>query len=804
MFEVVSVAFRRMLLAYALLLSFLLAGVNAAFPALSTLTSTSPAGVYVVGSSVSLSLNFGAAVTLLPCPAGNPTLMLNVASSPYSAVYTGGNGTTSLTFTYTPVSGDFTPVGSSLDVQSLNGVPQFITNDLNGPYHTSPLIFPLNSNCQIVDTATKTFVATPSQLVLPTAGALKNNVVITVVDPILNLTLSTSFTTTSVTNALSGYKLKLVFTALHDPHFSWSDAYNLTFASASLWTGQNSDWALWLEPASFSTSFTPSTKYTSASAASPNLAMFNTLPLSTGMQSGATLTVNAWLNCSCVPAFSLFFMNVSLTWSPAALATTPVYPAGATRTIWNSATLPLGVATNQPPTFDGPLNYTMVGDQVLYLNDQTLNDPDFYTYYADGLMTVTISCTSGTISIAPGYFNSLLFTSGSATNVTSMTFTSPIEQARAAVRGLLYYATYMFNNTVTLFASDNANSGVGGIRTVTKLLTITTQQSNTTSLLLYAPYSMRLLENTNITMSALSMSDPFLRTSFIWSVTLSVTAGNISAVAGANNVATLVGTTNSPWWQAVQWTGTLAQLNTQFKAMLYTPLPNVNEWSDVKPVMSIQINDPATPSLVTNFSWPMYVTAVNVGPTLSLPYPNITVNESTPFYISGITFGDNDYEEDVNGQLYVELQVYRGKLSLNTTSGLTILAIGTLADGTDGFYSKVYTSQTQASYYYFLGDLASIGWAVSYGITYVPDRFYNGSDVLRVAISDQGFSGTNFASTNWSYGTVGPAYWANGTIPINVVSWNNPPFVTGPSVLVQPLAVCDSYCRFRFVYSVFS
>ena len=51
-------------------------------------------------------------------------------------------------------------------------------------------------------------------------------------------------------------------------------------------------------------------------------------------------------------------------------------------------------------------------DEPLFINDQSLIDADFYTYYADGLVTVSVSCTSGTVSLAPGTFNSLVFTAG--------------------------------------------------------------------------------------------------------------------------------------------------------------------------------------------------------------------------------------------------------------------------------------------------------------------------------------------------------------------------------------------------------
>jgi hypothetical protein len=143
-------------------------------------------------------------------------------------------------------------------VAAASGVSTFTTRDLNGPYGTSPLIFPLNSNCRVLNLA-GTVAATPASLVLPTPTGLLSSTpkTITVVDPRLNLTLSSSFVTQSgfVTQSpwQSGYKLLLTFRAAHDPHFSRSPAYDLTIATTSLFTGQNANWSLWLEPGSFST-----------------------------------------------------------------------------------------------------------------------------------------------------------------------------------------------------------------------------------------------------------------------------------------------------------------------------------------------------------------------------------------------------------------------------------------------------------------------------------------------------------------------------------------------------------------------
>jgi hypothetical protein len=238
-------------------LAALLQRAAAQTPALVSLTSSSPDGVYLVGSSVSLSLTFNVAVVLAACPQGAPTLMLNVASAPHSAVYTSGNGTAALVFTYSPQPGDVTPVGRVLDVAGARGVPTFTTGDLNGPYGTSPLIFPLNSNCRLLNAGTQTVAATPASLVLPNTGLLNVTKSITVADPRLNLTLTSSFVTQSgfVTQSpwQSGYRLTLTFRAAHDPHFSFSDAHRLTIATTSLFTGQNAEWALWLEPGSFAT-----------------------------------------------------------------------------------------------------------------------------------------------------------------------------------------------------------------------------------------------------------------------------------------------------------------------------------------------------------------------------------------------------------------------------------------------------------------------------------------------------------------------------------------------------------------------
>ncbi len=88
--------------------------IDAVAPTVTGISSTAADGTYGAGAVITITIGFSAAVEVT----GTPTLALNTAGGPAgSASYTGGSGTSTLTFTYTVAAGQATG-GSRLDYAS--------------------------------------------------------------------------------------------------------------------------------------------------------------------------------------------------------------------------------------------------------------------------------------------------------------------------------------------------------------------------------------------------------------------------------------------------------------------------------------------------------------------------------------------------------------------------------------------------------------------------------------------------------------------------------------------------------------
>jgi hypothetical protein len=475
-----------------------------------------------------------------------------------------------------------------------------------------------------------------------------------------------------------------------------------------------------------------------------------------------------------------FIPTMTLRWTVNQFPSQRVYPNVNTsfvRTVtsWTAPVLPLG--TNMPPILDGPTAYTYSDNTALLISDQVLTDADFYRYNQDGLMTVVITATNGLLSIVPGYFNALNFTAGGPTSVTNMTFVAPIEQCQRAVAHLSFTATFNFNMSISIWISDNGNSGIGGVKVVSKFITLTVSVSEISDIKITWPASITFAENALQTFGSVSFFDPLFRTTQNFSVTMTVSQGSWRITGPAANLITDVTqySTNA-LTSVIQVSGTLANLNAQMATIAYRPMEHYNQWKGT-PVVTINITDSINPSTFSTCQILLIITPVNWGPVLFFPAPSWTTFENTSLYIRGINITDTDNEETYESQMYVELQVSQGTLRLNATAGISFFRVSGLLPGTAGINSRVYTADTAASYFAFFADLTSLGWALTAGLTYTPNAFYNGADSLRVAVSDMGFSGA------------GGVLWANNTLPITVVALNTAPVLIGPNILAQPLQV---------------
>jgi len=142
------------------------------------------------------------------------------------------------------------------------------------------------------------------------------------------------------------------------------------------------------------------------------------------------------------------------------------------------------------------------------------------------------------------------------------------------------------------------------------------------------------------------------------------------------------------------------------------------------------------------------VAGVNDAPVLTAPVLQ-TLNEDVSSPINGISIVDSD--AGVN-PLTVSLSVANGSLTLSSTSGLTF------ATGTGTLNKNLV----------FSGSQGAINAALA-GLTYLSDRNYNGSDLLTMNVSDNGFTGNGIPLS------------ASKLINLTINPVNDAPVITVPS-----------------------
>ncbi|MBM0744200.1 tandem-95 repeat protein [Phormidium sp. CLA17] len=142
------------------------------------------------------------------------------------------------------------------------------------------------------------------------------------------------------------------------------------------------------------------------------------------------------------------------------------------------------------------------------------------------------------------------------------------------------------------------------------------------------------------------------------------------------------------------------------------------------------------------------VAGVNDAPVITAPALQ-TFSEDATSPISGISIADSD--AGVN-PLTVSLSVANGTLTLGSTSGLTV----TTGSGT--------LDKNLA----FSGSQGAINAALA-GLTYLSDRNYNGSDLLTMNVSDNGFSGNGIPLS------------ASKLVTLTITPVNDAPVITVPS-----------------------
>ncbi len=261
---------------------------------------------------------------------------------------------------------------------------------------------------------------------------------------------------------------------------------------------------------------------------------------------------------------------------------------------------------------------------------------------------------------------------------------------------------------------------------------------------LNAPGSLLIDQNTNTLISGIRLTDADLGDSDV-TVSLSATSGLLSLGRTAD-VTFLTG--DGIQDSIISFRGRQDVANFVLESLIYRST-SAFEGTDV---VSVAVNDGGNFGLggvkTDSKNITLTVAGVNDAPVITAPALQI-LSEDVTSPINGISIVDID--AGLN-PLTVGLSVVYGSLTLGSTAGLTITT------GTGTLNKNLV----------FSGSQGAINTALA-GLTYLSDRNYNGSDLLTMNVSDNGFTGNGIPLS------------ASKLINLTINPTNDAPVITVPS-----------------------
>ncbi len=383
------------------------------------------------------------------------------------------------------------------------------------------------------------------------------------------------------------------------------------------------------------------------------------------------------------------------------------------------------VAQNDPPVNTVPANGTQTVDEdtsITFSPSPSIADSD-----AGGAsVKVTLSDLHGGLTLSGT--SGLSFTAGDGTSDSTMTFTGTIADVNNALAGLKYKGVPNYNgtDTVTLKTEDQGNTGAGGnlVDTDTFDVTVNAVNDGPTNTV---PTAQSTNEDTakvfsSANSNALSVADVDSDPGSL-QVTVKVSNGTLTLSGTAGLSFTAGDGTNDA---LMTFTGTQSAINTALNGLSYQPNANYNGSDTLQIDTSDQGNTGSGGALTDSDTVAITVDAVNDGPINTVPGAQST-NEDT-----NVSFTTSVADIDAGGDdVKVSLSVLHGKISLNSTLGLTF---------TDG------TSNNSATVK-FTGTLAAVNAAMN-TLTYAPAQDYFGPDTFTMVSDDLGHNGSGGALTD--------------------------------------------------------
>jgi ELWxxDGT repeat protein/VCBS repeat-containing protein len=371
-----------------------------------------------------------------------------------------------------------------------------------------------------------------------------------------------------------------------------------------------------------------------------------------------------------------------------------VYPVGS-----SSSTYALNLAVNNLPVLVTRTNLavtegtaTTISNSILRVTDND-NTPAQLTYTLGNLPTKGNLLLNGT------------------TLVSGATFT----QADIDSGNNLRYQ-HDGSETLTDVFSFTVSDGAGGTLS-TNTLDIAVTPANDAPVITLPTGNFSADQGANSAISGITIADPDAGSSSV-RVTLSAANGVLSL--GFKAGLTFSQGTGSQDATMI-FSGNLSDVNTALTSLVYRS----NSTFKGIDTIGVNVNDNGNTgvggALSDSQTLAITVTPINKPPIITLP-PAQVASEDTSLTISGISIGDIDGN---GGNVTVSVSAVNGVVSLNSTSGITILT------GT-GSQDRNLT---------FTGTLASVN-AVLNSLAYLGSKDFNGSDLITIEVNDSVSTGS--------------------------------------------------------------
>eukprot|EP00003_Mantamonas_plastica_P025455 TRINITY_DN49_c0_g3_i1.p1 TRINITY_DN49_c0_g3~~TRINITY_DN49_c0_g3_i1.p1 ORF type:complete len:4381 (+),score=1638.83 TRINITY_DN49_c0_g3_i1:70-13143(+) len=372
-------------------------------------------------------------------------------------------------------------------------------------------------------------------------------------------------------------------------------------------------------------------------------------------------------------------------------------------------------AVNDGPVLTAPSAASVNEDTDLTVTGEYLSVTDVDAYVSG--MRLNITAPRGQVTLAST--TGLTFTVGDGSGDSEIRAQGTITALNMALNGSVYRGQPNLNglDTVTIAVDDIDGAGSGGTKSDTKTIAVTVVAVNDAPVLSGAPSSLAVSEDTDLTVSGISLSDADIGTSSM-SVNVTVSFG-VMTLGTTEGLTFAQGTGSAD--SIMRFTGNLTNVNNAIGSMVYRSQLHFTGAAN----MHVAASDLGVTGLggaqTTSVDVPIDVQTVNDAPVLSGPSP-ATVNEETDLVLGAISVTDVDaYASNI---LQVNVTAVGGIATLADTHGLTF----TIGNGAQDWTMS------------FTGNLTNINKALA-AVVYRGGDGFEGAGGIVVSVNDSQSTG---------------------------------------------------------------